>query len=391
MGPAERTHASAPPGPATYDDALAAIGRAVPEFAGMWMDGAGTIAIALTKPDPAAGDAARQEIAKVLRRPELDGLRIALRPAWFSFTELKAWHDALTAEVLALPAVVSTDVDERANVVRVGTSDIRTTEPWIRAVAEGHGVPSRAVVVVPEEPVVPELRDLNVPVVGGVEIGFVSLSASDVLVCTLGFAAVRDGVLGFVTNSHCTDRRGVVEHTLHQQPAGGAPVGLEVADPPHFTGGVCPAGRACRYSDSAFSTLPAPALYAQGYLARPPLTSSTWNGMDTFRITGTATPLLDESLSKVGRTTGLTEGMVTATCATYNVAGSSLTMVCQSRASYLSAGGDSGSPVFRVAEGTDVALAGIHWGSGGVFSPFDGVQRTDELGPLSACAPGFIC
>ena len=32
----------------------------------------------------------------------------------------------------------------------------------------------------------------------------------------------------------------------------GNPVGDEIADPNYFTGGMCPAGRRCRFSDSAF-------------------------------------------------------------------------------------------------------------------------------------------
>jgi hypothetical protein len=69
-------------------------------------------------------------------------------------------------------------------------------------------------------------------------------------------------------------------------------------------------------------------------------------------------------------------------------------------ANYSSAGGDSGSPVFRILNkpaANDVYLGGIHWGGDGsivVFSPMSGIQRSTapaELGPVTTCATGFTC
>ncbi len=374
-----------------YDDALAEVGRAVPGFAGTWVDAdTGELVVSLTHPSGAAAGAARGELARLLDRSDLAGLRVVARPARYSFGELKDWFDQATPEVLALAGTVSADVDERANVLRFGVEDLAASQAAVRAVADAHGVPAGAVVVEQVAPVTAQLRDVNVPVVGGVEIGVVATGLIGAI-CTLGFPAVRGGVQGIVVNSHCTGTRGVVDNTVHQQPFGGVPVGRETADPAHFTGGVCPAGRVCRYSDSAFSTLPAAALYNQGRIARPPLGSLTWNGTDTFRITSESAPVLGESLTKVGRTTGRSAGAVGQTCTTYNVSGSNITTICQGQAAYGSAPGDSGSPVFRIVSGTDVALRGIHWGSGGVFSTIANIQRTSELGSVATCATGFTC
>lgn len=377
-----------------YDDTLVAVGAAVPEFAGFWVDeAAGTLVVTLTRPGDAAGAAARGEIARLLGRPDLGDLRVVVRPARYSFGTLKGWHDAVSPEALALPGAVLTDVDERRNVVRVGVEDVDRHGPAVAAVAAAHGVPANALVIERAEPVVPDssLRDVHRPAVGGLEIGFARPSEPNLYLCTFGFPAIRGGVQGFVTNSHCTATRGVVESTLHTQASVGAPIGIETADPAHFTGGVCPAGRACRRSDSAFSTLPVAALYNRGFIARPALGSYAWDGTSTFRITSEAAPVLGETLTRVGRTTGRGAGAVGATCTNYNVAASSLTMICQGQAAYGSAGGDSGSPVFGITSGTNVALKGVHWGSSGVFSPIGNIQLGSELGSLTTCAVGWSC
>ena len=377
-------------GTLTYDEALAAVD--VPEFAGFWLgDEPDTIVVALTRSRGPAAAEVRGQLARLLRRPDIEGLDVVVAPARFSFDDLKGWHDALAADVLALPGAVWTDVDERGNVVRIGTGDVAGTEAAVRDLAETRGVPRQAIAVEHATPLVPHLRDVNIPVVGGVEIGVLP-SAS---ICTLGFPAIRGGVQGFVTNSHCTAVRSSVDGTVHDQPFGGVPVGQETADPAYFTGGACPVGRFCRYSDSAFSTLPVAALYNQGRIARPPAGSITWNGTDTYRITAEGAPVLNETVTKVGRTSGRTSGAITRTCVNTGVSGvPNLTMLCQYFGPYTSQPGDSGSPVFRITSGTDVTLRGINWGSNAteaVMSSITDIQRGSELGSIQTCAPGFGC
>jgi hypothetical protein len=207
--------------------------------------------------------------------------------------------------------------------------------------------------------------------------------------CTLGFAAVRQGITGFVTNSHCTNTQGGVEGTIYNQPIFdfiNNQVGVEIADPPYFTGGSCPAGKRCRFSDSAF--VRAAITTALGSIARPPDGSFTWNGTHTFTITAEADPLMGQSVIKVGRTTGRTSGTVQKTCALINVTDTDITLLCQSQATYLSVGGDSGSPVFRLTVLPNVTLVGINWSTGGHFSPITGIQRIGELGSINTCAVG---
>lgn len=231
-------------------------------------------------------------------------------------------------------------------------------------------------------------------------------------ICTLGFNAQLgsgNGFVtnGFVTNSHCTKKRGEVEGTQHSQPWPGI-IGTEILDPPFFTGSPCPSKRKCSYADVAFDQLSQGVTAELGYLMRTDsvnLGSLTIDGR--FRIVGEAPSNagVGETLNKVGRTTGWTQGNVTNSCANVNVAGTTIIMLCQDRVAAASDGGDSGSPAFKISDNpqqpNDVILYGILWGGSltGVlnftYSPMAGVQRIatpgPSLGPLTNCATGFAC
>ena len=90
-------------------------------------------------------------------------------------------------------------------------------------------------------------------------------------------------------------------------------------------------------------------------------------------------------VNKVGRTTGWTQGQVSNSCVTTNVSGTSIAQICQTFVQAGVGGGDSGSPVFIITSGDNVALAGILWGGSGsslfVFSPLRNIER--ELGGLT--------
>jgi hypothetical protein len=221
-----------------------------------------------------------------------------------------------------------------------------------------------------------------------------------------------------VTASHSTRIQGGVEGTLYYQPRHpnfpplpgdndfgfGCPqnqacfVGIEFLDPFYLGGGFgCPVGAFCRISDSAFAVRGQAAVASVGFIARPAPGAVDWNGVTTFRIVGVAAgpPRVGEEVEKVGRTTGRTGGVITDICQDVQIAGK--TLLCQTFATYGSAGGDSGSPVFQIVDlpaPNDVTLYGIHWGSFAVsgkrvFSPIEFVKF--ELGPLTVCAPGFVC
>src|SRR5204863_9759371 len=70
-------------------------------------------------------------------------------------------------------------------------------------------------------------------------------------ICTLGYIAKRGAATGLVTNRHCTNVEGTVDGTHYRQGGLFDPfAAIEISDPAIFTGGDCPEGRRCRFSDS---------------------------------------------------------------------------------------------------------------------------------------------
>jgi hypothetical protein len=119
------------------------------------------------------------------------------------------------------------------------------------------------------------------------------------------------------------------------------------------------------------------------------------NGINTVSLAG-------DTVEKIGRTTGRTEGTVTAVCVDIsqfrNGVDSGIDQLCQNQASYNADLGDSGSPVmlvpgvpaslFDIPLGTSNMLYGINWsgvpggGQPNYFSPIANVLLPEELGPL---------
>ncbi|HEX4961421.1 MAG TPA: hypothetical protein VF173_11325 [Thermoanaerobaculia bacterium] len=214
------------------------------------------------------------------------------------------------------------------------------------------------------------------------------------VICTLGVNAVRFDVMppvrGFVTNSHCTATRSVVDGTVFSQSTSGTTtnrIGVETVDPPFFTAG-CPSGRVCRYSDAVFVAYDSETLSARGQIANARFcvpfggTLEIDPALPRLPVTGITNPSLNTFVEKVGRTTGCTTGFQIKTCIDTNVANSSITMLCQNQVAGVSAPGDSGSPVYR-RDGTTALLAGILWGgSSGSYVYSQWFVTSAELGGL---------
>lgn len=378
----------------TSDDRLANVAKQVPGFGGLYSDSDGTTKVYMLGQSGPVDGATMSFLSSVIDNEVGGGQRLSesgyeVIEGQYSFLDLHSWHKQIAPAVLNLPEVAHTDINDFTNRLEIGITD----EPGAKEKVEEHlsklEIPFEAVRYVKSKPVDLELRNFRRPLRGGLQINFGGF------LCTLGFIADRQGVRGFVTNSHCTNVQGGVENTVYHQPSASGTtnrVGQEIADPTYFTGGSCPAGRRCRFSDSSFARVPHPSGPAvatvRGSIARPAVGSFNWNGVDTFTITAEAAPVVGQAITKVGRTTGRTTGTVQQTCANFNVSGSNITQLCQSRGSFASAGGDSGSPVFRITALPNVTLVGIHWGSGGVFSPITGIQMAGELGAVTTCSGG---
>jgi hypothetical protein len=382
--------------PVSIDDLLSAVSNQVPGFGGMFI-GSRDRGLKIYLLDPGQIRAAQVAIAAVFGRGRVPLATAQALPAQYSFLQLREWHNRHRMTTLAMPGVVMTSIHKASNRLRIGVARTDVIGPVQRQLA-ALGVPLAAVEIVVMQPFqdYDTLADTHRPLIGGLSI----------TACTLGFLAVRAGEAGFVTNSHCTINRGVVNGDPFHQTGntdGATLIGHEVADPPYFTDDNpddCPSGLQCRFSDSAFikrdggpsqSTPRAAANF--GHIAFTP------NGLtitSEFVISGKVfAPIDGEQVSKVGKTTGLTTGFITDTCAD-STDGMGFAMLCQDTVmvnGQAGAGGDSGSPVFSTDGSTTggpnplprAFLNGILWGGNGggnifAFSPISSVEI--ELGPL---------
>lgn len=360
----------------TIDDLFAEVARQVPGFGGLFYDESGQLTMHLmeSRSDEqmtlAAASTKAALTALLQNDPRMtEAGEIRVIPGQYDFLQLKEWSDRMNAAILGVPGVLLTDIDERANRLRIGIQD-----QAVQSVVQEHlaqlGIPREAVIIEVTEPIkaATTLRDKQPTLVGGLQIQYGSKG------CTLGFIANRSGVKGIVTNSHCTSIQGGVENTVYYHPSGSGStnrIGIETVDPPYSpgTGGVCPSGRRCRYSDTAFVKIPhpsGPSVKANvGFIART--TGLGKVDIDSnnpqYRIVReVAFPLVGEVLNKVGRTTGWTQGVVSATC--YNIpvldpnsAPTDITLICQDSVNAGQAGGDSGSPVFKFTNSSVVNVS----------------------------------
>lgn len=398
-----------PPPDAATDELFAAVAQRVPAFGGAYVDEkAGELRIWTTRPERSVAESAQRAMAKLWDDQDLAALRPVVLRADYDFLTLSRWYRRMTGPVFGVDGVVFTDIDEGRNRLAIGVEDPAQQRPMVEPKLREQGIPLEAVVIEQAEPADPEppapidedergLHGLHRPVVGGLQISF--FDGGRGFVCTLGFNAGRSGVRGFVTNSHCTDVEGRATGMEFFQNRSPFRIGVETVDPGFFTGGACPAGKRCRRSDSAFARYDDLIPATRGDIARAPFGSHLWNGIDLFRITSRGAPIQGQAVVKVGRTTGRSTGTVTNTCRHFSFGGDRL-LLCQAVAKYVSKGGDSGAPVFRVTHSPqrdDVSLRGIHWGKftnnkgkvRRVFSRIAGVRRDLDLGRV--CTGSFSC
>lgn len=305
-----------------------------------------------------------------------------------------------------LPEVVLLSIAERTNRLLVGihgqnglSSDAATMLAKLR-------VPAEAVTTVNvQRPATPLLRDRTRPLVGGTQIQFqTGTGGLDTNTCTMGFPAIRDGVLGFVTNAHCSRTRGEVDNGRYWQPTrpflSNDQIGTETVDPPFFTGSGCPVGNVCTFTDANFVRAHDDVGVNCGRLASIQCCGSlNWNGTNVWRISENDFTFTGNAVRKTGRTTGTTVGTVEDICVSIGVAGTNIVMACQDLITAASQPGDSGSPVFEITHApaiNDVRAVGILWGGGmiggvemSIITPTPFVR--DVITGPGLCAPGFGC
>lgn len=201
-----------------------------------------------------------------------------------------------------------------------------------------------------------------------------------------------------LTNSHCTGRRYELDYQQISQPLFAALWGYEIFDPSPYRCGPWYARKNCRRADqAAFSTasidlldgettpfligsiaLPIQRLYgpAQAYGSLEIGGAGQFIATQDFVLQG-------ENLERVGVTTGWQYGLVTNTCVDATYSNFSITIVCNDHSSTFSRPGDSGGPVFRMAnwDPSQLIFVGINHGKSGsatsISSNFR--QMTQEL------------
>jgi hypothetical protein len=301
---------------------------------------------------------------------------------------LAALFTKASPAVMALGGTVFADHDERANKLVFGVENANAIVGIQRALA-ALGVGSADYTVQVTEPIrqLETLQDRIRPTKGGSQIHFGQY------LCTMGFNVDHAGGRSFITNSHCTNRQGGTEGTTYAQPTRTVDptvIATEADDPVYFRGGACPRGKLCRYSDASR------AAYGSTESSRGEILKTTGPNNGSLTVAGVFTITSQDTetsnfaptttiLNKVGRTTGWSQGPVSRTCVNTNVSGSRIHQLCQTFVDAAVAGGDSGSPVFKITSGDNVELVGILWGGGTgyyVMSPLK--QIVQELGALTA-------
>ena len=400
----------------TLDDAFAGLAEKVPGgFGGFFGSSDGRLTVYLV--DPSKKQSALTALAATVtdpgvRRDIARGVRVL--QGRYDYGQLTDWRGRL-GSIVAQGGVTFTDIDEVQNKVSIGVE--RAADRSRVASAVGRlGIPAEAVVIQETGPATLEttLRDYNRPPRAGVQV-----ERSGEGACTLGFNVLHY-IYGrtFVTASHCTNGWGGLESTVMYQPdvLYGARVGVEVVDPP-FVSGLhptrCPPTTICRYSDAALIRYDenvdfGPGLppyfggweyETQGVVARTTgLGSITIDPANPNLILGGIETCSMEPCNyhqitahKIGRTTGWSAALISGTCV--DVVIDNRVLICQFTAPYNSAGGDSGAPVFMVANDDSNLLFGVHSGSMGTgqrwFSKFSYIRSEIGYDEAANCY-GFV-
>lgn len=402
----------------SLDAGFATLNRLIPSFGGLYKSEKGEVVVALT--DPSIEKTARPIIAAYLTaRAKAQGIAadnalVIFQPAKHTWAQILDYRDKLV-DVMALPDAVFLDADEACNCVTIGVANADAALSVEEYVVKS-GVPSAVVRIVERAPYefYQSLTDAFRPFKGGIQIAYWPTSLpgappegwSWFRECTVMAVARQTLAVGFVTNSHCTNAgtAGVPGTLFHQpHPIFFPASATDLVNPP-WTPSLpnCPAGRLCRFSDSAFAFSDPADARDLGKIAlpirncgTPPCGPGMGHPTDELVVDriGPA-PLVGMAVNKIGRTTGFTSGRVTASCVMFSVFRTTQTSLCQDDADVFSSLGDSGSPVFVELGAGRVALVGILWGGNHLlalgtpprmgYSPIGAVQA--ELGPLNLVA-----
>src|SRR5687768_13911954 len=162
------------------DNRFAEVAQQVPGFGGMFYDERGQLTMYLAKgrlgyQDMVVVQAAKASVVTVFENdPRITGAgEIRVIPGKYDFLQLKEWYDRMNIEVLSVPGVVLTDIDEAKNRLRVGVEN-QEVQTMVEEKLSRLGVPREAVIIEVSGPFKPTatLRQYQRPLIGGLQISF---------------------------------------------------------------------------------------------------------------------------------------------------------------------------------------------------------------------------
>jgi len=387
--------------PRSIDEVFAEIAELEPAFGGLFFDTA-TNQPVLVLTNREAEMSARNAIARIA--PELSNLSSAAmltREAEYGFSELYQWK-LLLPQLFSIPQVIAYSIAEDINRLRVAVESTDARDN-VREMLDRLQIPVSAVQIVVRERgqlASHDLRHTLRATAGGLQL---EENPRIVGPCTLGFNAVRAGVISFATNGHCTHAWGDGSDNtpFHQCCHSNSSdlIGYEYLEAGVFTNvqdSRCPAGAQCKYSDIALGGYSSGVSYAAAIartVDRQPLVGSIlidWNNGPYLHVTNNSLgPLLGQTVDKIGRTTGWTYGVVTETAMTERwCSGACYYIIDAYVADGGVQGGDSGSAVFFWNGGSEATIAGQLFGRIGtsrfVFSIWNFIVGDPTVGYLGA-------
>lgn len=374
------------------------IGREVPGFGGYFFDRNGQLVILAV--DLGSADLAKSRVLDAIRREgrpqRLQAAshgKTVTRISQYTFLQLVEWRDRLVGPALDLSGVTFVDLDEARNVITVGFNS-ESGRIEAQRLFSTMGIPEAVIVFESSHPEpTADLRSRVRPLTAGTVMGPIG--------CTLGASAIREGTPVILTASHCTAVWNEDDFGPTRQNLSSPSFGIEVFDENGWICGFFYDVR-CRFADVAAYDIAGVDVsegetgFQLGRIARPIYAvsgvSETYGPLQIddsnpfFQIIGTYDyPLMNETMSKVGITTGWTYGNIYKTCVDVNYSGSpKKRYVCQDWAVLFTQDGDSGGPVFIDTGSGSAIFMGIVTGRDGRNGAMFGnvSQLRKDLGPF---------
>lgn len=377
------------------EEAFETIAAAVPEFAGYFVDSAGSVTVLLTN---AAAASAAVDAAKLVLDDRVistrSGARAVAAGVFRSATVTYSYRELARAREVVIPVALRNgatliDLDERANRVVVGVP-MNANSAALRRAIKAATLDERMITIESMNALVGLQGHINAyspPLRGGLGMAW-SLDGGTQISCTTGFTATVNGQRMIFTAGHCASPNGAnYSRIMHQANFMDPIFGVEAQDPyPIF-----PDDRRCVDSNFACFWSDAVAIGVEGgvtwqwasvaqLLSGPIPYSGTALTTPDLTVTDelTTTPIYGELVYHVGQASGWSAGTISRTCIDI-LTDFHAHLYCQYEVAGTASTGDSGGPVFSWAGSSSIRLNGVLSTGNGVdrwtFSDLVGIRK----------------